>query len=325
MPKPKTPKTTKSTKAKTSKRPAKAKAPTASKTAKAAKSTKKATKTTKAAKTSTSKGKKAPKISQPIRILVVDNEPPPFKVHVRRPGYYRRRTIALLRGIGRRLVYLWRAYLVVYAIVFYRYARRLAKWLYRLAKPWLKKLLALIMRIPPPIRRKIVIAAAVIVVVHIGYQALFGPKTPATPSSKSNTSATATPTPKLSKGTPTYKTMLPAGKTIQSLGGWTRVSPPNRNPVYAYVDKLGGIQIDVSEQPLPANLKNDDNAVEQLAQGFNATDKISAGGSVAYIGTSSNGPQSVIFVKNNLLILMKSVSPASDALWAAYINSLQLH
>ena len=30
---------------------------------------------------------------------------------------------------------------------------------------------------------------------------------------------------------PYYETLLPEGKTIESLGGWTRVSPPDRNAV----------------------------------------------------------------------------------------------
>jgi hypothetical protein len=46
-------------------------------------------------------------------------------------------------------------------------------------------------------------------------------------------------TPTLTKGTPEYTTVLPANKNIGELGGWTRVSPPDRNPVFAYIDKIG--------------------------------------------------------------------------------------
>ncbi len=272
---------------------------------------------TKLPKTTTAK--QVPVVSQPIHIHVVDNEPPAFKVLVRQPGLPRKKLFGRARGFVRTLRYIWRAFIVVYSIVFYRLVLMLIKAIYRQLKPLFRLVLKQTKRVTAQTRRKLVILAASIVVVHIGYITLFGKSAPPPPKT---TSRQATPTPKLSRGTPSYKTLLPTGKTIQSLGGWTRVSPPGRNPVYAYVDKLGGVQIDVSEQPLPDNLKSDI-AVQQLAQGFNATNKIDASGTTAYIGTSANGPQSVIYVKNNLLILIKSTAPASDALWAAYISSLK--
>ncbi|HVU59845.1 MAG TPA: hypothetical protein VHC98_03330 [Candidatus Saccharimonadales bacterium] len=130
--------------------------------------------------------------------------------------------------------------------------------------------------------------------------------------------------PKLTKGTPPYHTMLPAGKTIEQLGGWTRISPPDRDPAYAYVDHIGAVQVDVSEQPLPANFEHDTaSQIAQLAAGFNATDTLTAGSLVAYIGTSAKGPQSVIFAKGNLLILIKSGAVVPNDQWAAYLESLR--
>lgn len=131
-------------------------------------------------------------------------------------------------------------------------------------------------------------------------------------------------TTKLVQGSPNFSTILPAGKSISGLGGWTRVSPPGRNPVFAYVDKIGKVSVAVSEQPLPANFVADpSHQIAQLAQGFNATEKITAGGTQVYIGTSANGPQSVILAKDSLLILIKSTSSIANNQWAAYINSLQ--
>ncbi len=138
------------------------------------------------------------------------------------------------------------------------------------------------------------------------------------------TTKVAPPAQGLVKGTPKYATVLPAGKNIRALGGWTRVSPPNRDPVFAYVDKIGGVQIDVSEQPLPANFRNEtDKHVTQLAQEFGANEKLTAGGTTAYLGTSAKGPQSVILSKNDLLILVKSTSPIPNDQWTAYLASLQ--
>ncbi len=126
------------------------------------------------------------------------------------------------------------------------------------------------------------------------------------------------------KGTPTYPTILPAGKTADKLGGWARVSPAGADPVYAYADTVAGVIVDVSEQPLPATFRADTTGqVEKLAQGFNATQKLTAGTTTAYLGTSAKGPQSVIFTEKGLLILMKSASQLTTDQWVAYISSLR--
>lgn len=123
---------------------------------------------------------------------------------------------------------------------------------------------------------------------------------------------------------PEFSTILPAGKAISDLGGWTLISPKDTDPVYTYTDRLNGVGINISEQTLPENFKEDTNQkIENLALGFNASQKISANGLTVYIGTSTDGPQSIIFCKNNLLILIKSDTAISNDQWVAYINSLQ--
>jgi len=123
---------------------------------------------------------------------------------------------------------------------------------------------------------------------------------------------------------PEFSTILPAGKTISNLGGWTLISPKGTAPAYTYTDRLNGIGINISEQILPEGFEEDtDQKIENLALGFNASQKISANGLAVYIGTSTDGPQSIIFRKNNLLILIKSDTTISNDQWVAYINSLQ--
>jgi hypothetical protein len=123
--------------------------------------------------------------------------------------------------------------------------------------------------------------------------------------------------------TPNYSTILPNNTTIKQLGGWERISPPDTDPVYAYVDKIGTVSISVSEQPVPASFQgNTDGQVAQLAKSYSATDNIDANGTKVYIGTSAKGPQSTIFTKNNLLILIKSTQKIDDGAWVSYINSL---
>jgi len=120
-----------------------------------------------------------------------------------------------------------------------------------------------------------------------------------------------------------YQTVLPTGKSITDLGGWKRISPTDSEPVYAYADKIGDATISVSEQPLPKSFIGDtDNQVAELAKKFNANTKIDAGDTKIYIGSSADGPQSVIFTKNSLLILMKSQVKIDDNAWAEYAQSL---
>lgn len=125
-------------------------------------------------------------------------------------------------------------------------------------------------------------------------------------------------------GKPDYDTVLPTGKTIKDFGGWVRVSPEDKNPVYAYADQISGVLVNVSEQPLPATFKADvDTAMDDLATKYSANDKQKVGSMTVYIGTSIKGPQSVLFAKGDLLILMKSASKITNNDWATYIRSLQ--
>lgn len=120
-----------------------------------------------------------------------------------------------------------------------------------------------------------------------------------------------------------YQTIVPEGKAIGELGGWKRVSPPESDPVYAFNDVIGDVPISVSQQPIPGPFIGDlDNRVTKLAKEYNATTLIYADETKVYIGTSSKGPQSTIFTKNNLLILIKSQKKIEDQAWIDYIKAL---
>jgi hypothetical protein len=126
-----------------------------------------------------------------------------------------------------------------------------------------------------------------------------------------------------SQAGPQYDTVLPAGKTIEELGGWGRVTPINKEPVFAYVDYINGVQINVSQQPLPVDFKTDlAGQLGKLAEQFSANEKIMAGATVVYVGTSLEGSQSAILAKNNLLILIKSATKLTTEQWAQYVESL---
>lgn len=122
---------------------------------------------------------------------------------------------------------------------------------------------------------------------------------------------------------PGYQTILPDGKSIGDLGGWRRVSPPQKDPVYAYADHIDGVAVTISQQPLPKQFTaNSKEHVAELAKKFNATTEIDASGTAIYVGTSAKGPQSVIFTKNNVLILIKSQQKIDNTSWQRYADSL---
>lgn len=122
---------------------------------------------------------------------------------------------------------------------------------------------------------------------------------------------------------PDFTALLPSGKSIASLGGWQRVSPPENEPVYVYTDKINGVPINVSQQSLPESFKtNVDQQVAEQAKQFGATTVIDDEGLKFYIGTSAKGPQSVVTAKNGVLILIMSQSKVENAAWTDYVKAL---
>lgn len=151
----------------------------------------------------------------------------------------------------------------------------------------------------------------------------FGALQSGKPSSDANATI-GSPLDRLERGTPDYPTVLPAGATAEELGGWTRISPPDRNPVFAYTDEIDGVPVSISQQPLPDEFKQNITAkVESMAYEFRANEKLTVKQSTLYIGSSAGGPQSVIMEKNGLLILMKSTAPIESKKWGDYAASLR--
>lgn len=122
---------------------------------------------------------------------------------------------------------------------------------------------------------------------------------------------------------PEYDVVLPQRTSIDTLGGWQRVSPEGSDPVFSYNDTVEEVAISVSQQPLPASFVGNVAAeVKRLADSYSATTVIEAGGTDVYIGRSARGPQSVIFAKNDTLVLIKSQETISQDEWVVYINNL---
>lgn len=185
----------------------------------------------------------------------------------------------------------------------------------------LKPLLQRWSQLPRKARYRLVILGTVLVIGTVGIFVL----RPASINQTLFTTGSGVSTGNDSQATgPEYSTVTPSGAPIEQYGGWTRVSPANTDPAFAYLDKIEGTEIRVTQQPLPDDFKEDTVVqVEQLAQGYKANEKISVGNTTVYIGTSAQGPQSVIFSLDNLLILIKSSAKLSNDQWAQYVNSLQ--
>lgn len=123
--------------------------------------------------------------------------------------------------------------------------------------------------------------------------------------------------------TPYYATLLPGTKSIEELGGWTRASPTDRNAAFAFTDYIGNNRITVTQQPLPADFKDDlAFKIEELAKNYKASEKITVDSLVVHIANSAKGPQSVIFAKDGLLVLARSSVKISNDKWIGYIETL---
>lgn len=124
---------------------------------------------------------------------------------------------------------------------------------------------------------------------------------------------------------PNFTPILPKNESISTLDGWQKLTSPDGDVFYAFADTVNGVTVNVSQQQLPGKFKDDlSNQMTQMARAYNANTKLQADDDVTiYVGSSAKGPQSVLFTKNGVLVLMKSWAAISDADWITYVNSLQ--
>ncbi len=121
--------------------------------------------------------------------------------------------------------------------------------------------------------------------------------------------------------TPDFATLVPADKDIDQLGGFARVSPENAAPAFAFKDTISSIPIIVTQQKKPEQL-SDQLKIEELAKSFNATKQVQIDQNVLYIGKSEKGPQSAIYVKDELLVLIKADQEVNEIDWVQYVSNL---
>ena len=140
------------------------------------------------------------------------------------------------------------------------------------------------------------------------------------PGTQTSNDTQAQDTGKVTQGNPTFPALTPTDKEVT----WTHLTPPNSADFYAFSDKLEGVSIRVSEQPLPDKfIDNPSDSLAQLARDYNANRYISINGTTVYIGTSTRGQQSLLFTTDSLLILITADATLNDKQWTDYITSFE--
>jgi hypothetical protein len=174
-------------------------------------------------------------------------------------------------------------------------------------------------------KKQYIIAGAIccLIIIGVGFTILTNGKK----SSKAVAGASKTASTKadsdIPEEKPKYPILYPGNKTEKTVGKIVRISPPNQPPAYTYIDNLGGIKIKVTQQEIPERFKTDpDGELSKLATAYNQKDIIQVDSVKVYVGKSTSGVQSLIFIKGNLLISITSENKVSDESWVAYISSL---
>jgi hypothetical protein len=123
---------------------------------------------------------------------------------------------------------------------------------------------------------------------------------------------------------PEFNLLYPGNKDASSLVNVTRKSPDG-TVIHTYKDTLESIEIEVTQQALPESFKSSiDTELEKLAKSFQATSIIQIDDSKIYHGLNDKtGVQSLILVKNDLLIFINSSKKLSDDVWAGYVLGLR--
>jgi mRNA-degrading endonuclease HigB of HigAB toxin-antitoxin module len=123
---------------------------------------------------------------------------------------------------------------------------------------------------------------------------------------------------------PSIPILLPSGKSREDVD-LRRVSPNNSAPSYVFIDNLEEKTINVSQQEIPDRLKIDQSVeLEKLAKEFQATNIVQVDENKIYHGFAEKAnKQSIIMVKDSMLILISVQGRVSDDSIASYYISLK--
>ncbi len=122
-----------------------------------------------------------------------------------------------------------------------------------------------------------------------------------------------------------FELLWPSGMNIDNTEV-VKVSPPQNDPVYAYISEFSGVELRISQQQIPSDFDGVvSQRVEEVARSFQATDKLQVDEVTVYHGFSDKfgGVQSLIFTKDDLLVFVSSPKSFSEIEWAGYISGLK--
>lgn len=118
---------------------------------------------------------------------------------------------------------------------------------------------------------------------------------------------------------PQFTILYPKGTSEENYDV-VRISPAESDPSYTYLDRFteDGAIFRVTQQEIPSNFN-----LEEAAVGFQATDVIQVDNNKIFHGFSEQGGiQSLLFIKEDKLVLIRSPQKFNDDLWANYYLSL---
>jgi len=161
-------------------------------------------------------------------------------------------------------------------------------------------------------RKKVMVGSAGVVVLLIAIAVvpgIFGGK-------KSSTVLTS------QSQAPEFSTISPGGDIKSTESGQIAYDPGKK--VASFTDKIEGVAVTVSQQALPEKFASDRaGELEKFAHEIYANEKLEIGDTTAYIGVSSKGPQTVVLIKNDLLLFISTESKVQNLALFDYIDSLR--
>jgi hypothetical protein len=168
-------------------------------------------------------------------------------------------------------------------------------------------------------RKKLAGFAVLLVVAVVGFQIITGDKE-STGTLGESVSAELKVEDDLPREKPGFKLLFPDGNKASDYDV-VRISPPEADASFTYLDRFtdDGQIFRVTQQEIPDSFD-----LAKTATDFQATSIIQVDDNIIYHGYSEKGGvQSILFVKDNKLISIRSPQKFSDDSWAGYYLSLK--
>lgn len=124
--------------------------------------------------------------------------------------------------------------------------------------------------------------------------------------------------------TPSYQPLAPKGKQNLASGDAAVSTYDSKRKLYSYNDNYEGVQLTVSQQPLPSSFKSDPIQIRKAADSIRATDEIDTALGMAYIGFDEKANvQRVMLVYRDLLVFIMTNKKLDNETIKSYIETLR--